>query len=48
MLVYQAVAALPDPEFPEMTLGEWIKMGFPPERRITSRDHPVLSKLRGE
>jgi hypothetical protein len=45
--VAQATAPLPDPEWPDLTLREILRIAFR-ERLIDSQDHPVLRRLRGE
>ena len=45
--VFQAVAALPEPQWPEEPLRELLKVGFN-GKLIDTLDHPVLRKLRGE
>lgn len=43
----EAQGDLPEPEWPDMTFEEMLKNAFR-ERMITSLDHPVLKRLRGE
>jgi hypothetical protein len=43
---YAASAALPEPEWPDLTLRELLQLAFG-ERYIESGDHPVVRKLRG-
>jgi hypothetical protein len=43
---YTASAALPEPEWPELSLRELLQLAFG-KRYITSLDHPVVRKLRG-
>jgi hypothetical protein len=38
----------PEPEWPLKALPEWLNLAFPAERQISDRDHPVVSKLRGD
>jgi hypothetical protein len=38
----------PEPKWPDLSLGQLLEMAFPPEKRITTTDHPILAKLRGE
>src|SRR5262249_21091855 len=45
--VFQAVGALTEPQWPEESFGELLKVGFN-GKLIDSPDHPVLRKLRGE
>ena len=45
--VYEATAKLPDPEWPDKPLAELLRIAFK-DRHITSLDHPVLARLRGE
>ena len=45
--VSEAAANLPEPKWPDKSLGELLKVGFK-GRYIDSPDHPVLKKLRGE
>lgn len=45
--VYEAVGAIPDPEWPEVTMDEIVRIAVR-GRVIDTLDHPVLKKLRGE
>jgi hypothetical protein len=45
--VFEATANLPEPQWPQQTLQELLKVGFK-GRLIDSTEHPVLRKLRGE
>jgi hypothetical protein len=45
--VFEAKGNLPDPEWPEMTFREILKICFQ-DRLIESLDHPILKQLRGE
>jgi hypothetical protein len=45
--VFEATAKLPEPEWPEVSFGELLKVAFK-NRYIDSLDHPVLLRLRGE
>jgi hypothetical protein len=45
--VYTASASLPEPEWPELSMRELLKLAFG-ERFITSIDHPVVRRLRGQ
>ncbi len=45
--IYVAGGQLPEPEWPEESLGELLKIAFK-SRYIDSFDHPVLKRLRGE
>jgi hypothetical protein len=45
--VYEAQAALTEPEWPTATLGELLRLSFK-DHYINSMDHPVLRRLRGE
>ncbi len=45
--IYVAGGQLPEPEWPEESLGELLKIAFK-SRFIDSFDHPVLKRLRGE
>jgi hypothetical protein len=45
--VYEAVGAIPDPEWPSLSMDEAVRIGVK-GRVIDSLDHPVLQKLRGE
>jgi len=40
-------AALPEPEWPELTLARAIELAFR-DRLIDTADHPVLRQLRGQ
>jgi hypothetical protein len=44
--VYTASATLPEPEWPELSMRELLKLAFG-ERFITGVDHPVVRRLRG-
>jgi hypothetical protein len=45
--VFQAVADIPEPEWPDTTLQEILRVAFK-DRFIHSSDHPVVRRLRGE
>ena len=45
--VYEAVGAIPDPEWPSLSMDEIVRIAVK-GRVIDSLDHPVLQKLRGE
>jgi hypothetical protein len=45
--VAQATGQLPDPEWPELTFREILRIAFR-DRLINSLDHPVIRRLRGE
>jgi hypothetical protein len=45
--VAQATASLPEPDWPDLTFREMLRVAFR-ERLIDSQDHPVLRRLRGE
>jgi hypothetical protein len=45
--VAQATASFPEPEWPDLTLRQILRIAFK-ERLIESADHPVLRRLRGE
>ena len=45
--VFQATGQLPEPEWPDLTLQQVLRVAFK-DRFITTLDHPVLRKLRGE
>lgn len=45
--VFEATGAIPDPEWPEMTFRDMLKIAFE-DRFINSIDHPILKQLRGE
>jgi hypothetical protein len=45
--VYQAMATIPDPEWPDTTFQEILRVAFK-EQFIHSLDHPVVRRLRGE
>ena len=45
--VLKAVANLPDPEWPDISFDELLRIAFR-DRLIESPDHPVLRRLRGE
>jgi hypothetical protein len=43
---FEAVAKLPEPEWPPVQFKDLLKAAFQ-DRFIRDRDHPVLQKLRG-
>ena len=43
---FTASAALAEPEWPELTMAELLKLAFA-DRYVTSLDHPVVRRLRG-
>jgi hypothetical protein len=45
--VYRAAAHLPEPEWPDITFKEILRLAFR-DKYITDLEHPVLKKLRGE
>jgi hypothetical protein len=45
--VFQATGRLPDPEWPQVSFGELLRIAFR-DRYIDSPDHPVLRRLRGD
>jgi hypothetical protein len=45
--VFEATATLPEPQWPDQSFQELLKVGFK-DRQIDSLDHPVIRKLRGE
>ena len=45
--VYAATDDLPEPEWPEISFEEMLKIAFK-DRFIRALDHPVLRRLRGE
>ncbi len=45
--VFEATGNIPDPEWPEMTFAEMLKICFE-DRYIETTDHPILKQLRGE
>jgi len=45
--VFQATGEIPEPEWPELTLGQILEIAFK-GRFIDDFDHPVLKRLRGE
>ncbi len=46
--IFQATGDLPEPEWPEESLGELLKIAFKGGKLIDSVEHPVLKRLRGE
>jgi hypothetical protein len=44
--VYEAQGQLPEPEWPELTFGDMLKVAFR-DRIIDQSDHPVVQRLRG-
>ena len=45
--IYEATGNLPDPEWPELTFAEILKIAFR-GRYIENLDHPVIRRLRGD
>jgi hypothetical protein len=45
--IMEATAKMPNPEWPEYTFQDLLRIGFR-DRIISSLDHPVLKRLRGE
>ena len=45
--VLTATASIPEPEWPELTFGQILKIAFH-DRIVETVDHPVLRQLRGE
>ncbi len=45
--VYEATGNIPDPEWPDLSYSEILKVAFK-DRYITDPDHPALRRLRGE
>lgn len=45
--VFEATGTIPDPEWPEMSFRDMLKIAFE-DRFIDSIDHPILKQLRGE
>jgi hypothetical protein len=45
--VFEATAEIPEPQWPEQSFEELLKVGFK-DRLIESLEHPVIRKLRGE
>ncbi len=45
--VFRAPGNLPDPDWPDLTMKEILKIAFR-DRFIDDADHPVLRKLRGQ
>jgi len=45
--VFQATGSMPEPEWPSVSFGELLNIAFK-DRYLTSLDHPVLRRLRGE
>lgn len=45
--VFEATGSIPEPEWPEMTFRDMLKISFE-DRLIDSTDHPILKQLRGE
>jgi hypothetical protein len=46
--IIEASAALPDPEWPELSFNELVRIAFKNGRVVDKFDHPVLKRLRGE
>lgn len=45
--IQEARGQLPEPEWPDWSLREWVRLAFQ-DRHIATIDHPVLRALRGE
>ena len=45
--VYKATGAIPDPQWPEKTLQELLKLAFKDGMLIDTEDHPVIKQLYG-
>jgi len=45
--VYTAAASWAEPEWPDLPLKEVLRLAFR-DKHITTADHPVLKRLRGE
>ena len=45
--IFQASTLIPEPEWPELSFSEMLSIAFK-ERVVSSLDHPVLKRLRGE
>jgi hypothetical protein len=46
--VFEAIAAISDPDWPEWTFQEILRIAFPEQTRIIKApDHPIIQKLRG-
>jgi hypothetical protein len=45
---YEATGSIAEPEWPEHTFQELLRVAFPRDRFVGSLDHPVLKRLRGE
>src|SRR5262249_50764843 len=45
--VFEALGALPEPEWPDASLAELLRIAFQ-DRFIRTTDHPMLRRLRGE
>jgi hypothetical protein len=45
--LFEATGALPEPEWPDLSFRELLKIAFK-DRFIRTADHPVLRRLRGE
>jgi len=45
--IFEATAALPEPDWPDLTFSQLLEIAFR-DRLIRTMDHPVLRRLRGE
>ncbi len=45
--IYEAAGEIPEPEWPEKTMEELLRLAFK-NRFVTSLDHPILQQLRGQ
>jgi hypothetical protein len=45
---YEATGSIAEPEWPEHTFQELLRVAFPRDMFVGSLDHPVLKRLRGE
>jgi hypothetical protein len=46
-VVYEAAGNIPDPEWPDLTFKEIVGLAFK-DRVVSSLDHPLVKRLRGE
>jgi hypothetical protein len=47
-LIYEASGTIPDPEWPDVTFQDLLKVAFGGGRLVDRVDHPVIGQLRGQ
>jgi hypothetical protein len=46
--ISEATGSIAEPQWPEHTFQDLLRVAFPRDRFVGSLDHPVLKRLRGE